>query len=399
MAYLSGVLRVQKRYREAEAEARLSIRGLQNYGSDSGACFAWIIASLSLAKILGDIQQYEEALEIQHDIAEVILDYYGSDHPRYLMVSHDLAVTLSMANKLPEAMTASLEVLEKSRKIYGLEHPRTVNIEYNIAHQLTRQGDFKQGEEYLRRLLQIFEQQVGSNGVETVNCLRYLASCLEGQLRFSEALGCYENAHLKMLAGFGAEDEGTHLAATDVERLRQLSNRSPARPAAIPQHRSKGAAHHAAHNQYKNSQEYTHAGNGNEITAVSTSAYCYSQPSGYPSQDNYYVSGGCMLGPQRYLTSKSYASPYGITPSYTFHDSRYAIGTDSASTQIQRNSSNFNKSTAASNSKSHPEIASCSKCINGADENNDICDCYKRRQDHLPSGPSLKSSNPRKRKR
>jgi hypothetical protein len=269
------------------------------------------------------------------------------------MVAHDLAVTLSTANKFPEAMAASLEVLEKSRKIYGLEHPRTVNIEYNIAHQLTRQGDFKQGEECLRRLFQIFEQQVRSNRVETVNCLCYLASFLECQLRFSEALEWYENAHLKILADFGAEHEGTRLAATDVESLHQLSNRSPARPAAIPQHRSKGPTYHATGNQNKNALKYTHARNGNEITAVSSSAYGYSQPSEYPSQDNdYYVAGADMAVPYgahnpQYLTSKSYASLYGITSSYTFHDSRYAIGTDSASTQIQRNSSNFNKSAAA----------------------------------------------------
>jgi tetratricopeptide (TPR) repeat protein len=232
MAYLSSALCVQKRLPEAEAEARLSKRGLKRYietcrGDQwKEASETLLLAEISLARILGDGEQYEEALEIQKMVADSLADF-GTDKPRSLTVAHDLAITLTIAGRFEEALKVSQEVLDSYNQVYGPDHPRTGHIVLNLAKIYTTQLEFAQGEIYSKRALDCFQEQSGNNLSETVGCLGYLASYFEGQGQFSMALKYFEDAHARMVANFGPENEGTQLWGDDVERLRDLVRHYP----------------------------------------------------------------------------------------------------------------------------------------------------------------------------
>jgi tetratricopeptide (TPR) repeat protein len=142
-------------------------------------------AQIDLAAILGDTGRYEESLQLQKVVADVMQRRYGPEHPKLAYVLHDLAITLNMNCQFEEACELSEMVFELNSKFYGPVHPRTSNIEYNLGLALIELGDFEEAERHFQYVLDFRKRHTDERSrIGTTECIQSLARSLERQQKY-----------------------------------------------------------------------------------------------------------------------------------------------------------------------------------------------------------------------
>jgi tetratricopeptide (TPR) repeat protein len=69
--FLSGILRIEKRYPEAESEARIALGGLENFDGEEAERVR-LRGKSSLSKVLGEIRRYDDAIQIQRTALNIL---------------------------------------------------------------------------------------------------------------------------------------------------------------------------------------------------------------------------------------------------------------------------------------------------------------------------------------
>jgi tetratricopeptide (TPR) repeat protein len=228
--FLSGILRIQKRYPEAESEARIALRELKNFDGEE-AERARLLGENSLSKVLGDTRRYDDAIRIQRNLDISLTNKYGPEHPRVFNNLHDLAVTLMMIGQptgLKEARHISQRVMDLCEKMYGPDHHQTANIVYNYGLVLMKQAYFEDADAYLKRALRFFNTHGGEiYPLEALNCISYLGVSQESQGHYIEALKYCESRYKISLSSFGVTHERTQLAQREIARIQGLIHHDP----------------------------------------------------------------------------------------------------------------------------------------------------------------------------
>ncbi|KAH8742616.1 hypothetical protein BGZ57DRAFT_984020 [Hyaloscypha finlandica] len=228
--FLSGILRIEKRYPEAESEARIALGGLENFDGEEAERVR-LRGKSSLSKVLGDIRRYDDAFQIQRNLDISLTNKYGPEHPRVLNNLHDLAVTLMMIGQpteLDEARHISQRVMDLCEKMYGPDHHQTANVVYNHGLVLMKQGYFEDADAYFKRALHFFKTQGGEIcPPEALKCISYLGVNSESQGHYVEALKHYESGYRILLSSFGVTHERTQLAQREIARIQGLIHHDP----------------------------------------------------------------------------------------------------------------------------------------------------------------------------
>jgi len=221
--FLSGILRIEKRYPEAESEARIALGGLENFDGEEAER---VTSATSGQKFSFEGPGRNSTLRRCYSNPA-----YGPEHPRVLNNLHNLAVTLMMIGQLTEldeARHISQRVMDLCEKMYGPDHHQTANVVYNHGLVLMKQGYFEDADAYFKRALHFFKTQGGEIcPPEALNCISYLGVNSESQGHYVEALKHYESGYRILLSGFGVIHERTQLGQREIARIQGLIHHDP----------------------------------------------------------------------------------------------------------------------------------------------------------------------------
>jgi tetratricopeptide (TPR) repeat protein len=147
---LANDLRSNKRYAEAEREARFAYETCAGLAEDhpfTAAC------AVGLAAALRALDRGTEAMELDEEAVRILTARLGEQHPYTLAALTDLATDLAAAGRTAEAVILGERTLELSRSVRGAEHPYTLLCAANLAFDLRSIGRDGPAGELLRETL------------------------------------------------------------------------------------------------------------------------------------------------------------------------------------------------------------------------------------------------------
>ncbi len=187
---LANLLRIQRRYSEAEAVIREVIEAQDPLYEDEEA--DTLYAKGTLGKILDKQVRYAEAEAI---LTKVMVDsrrVLGEDHPETLKSMRNLANTLVKQSKDFEAEPILREVIELTIRIKGEESSDTLNAMHTLGIILKNKGAEAEAEKLYRKIVAISERTRGKKHSYTLQSKNNLAVVLYVQDKLAEARTLFE---------------------------------------------------------------------------------------------------------------------------------------------------------------------------------------------------------------
>ena len=98
-------------------------------------------AKLNVAATLGRLGRYQEALELDREVYELLSTHLGRRNLSTLRVANNLAMSLMDTDQDDEALALMNEVVELGRETFGRNHPLTLSLQANRANLYKKMGD------------------------------------------------------------------------------------------------------------------------------------------------------------------------------------------------------------------------------------------------------------------
>ncbi|KAJ4267323.1 hypothetical protein NW762_003427 [Fusarium torreyae] len=125
--------------------------------------------------------RYVEAEQLQREAVNIRRELLGEEHKETLIVTSDLASTLSHQGRFDEAEELEVHVLDIIKPILGEEHGQTLSAMNNLAFTLSEQDRVEEAGELWGQVLEIRKRVLGEEHLDTIRTMDNLATTLEGK--------------------------------------------------------------------------------------------------------------------------------------------------------------------------------------------------------------------------
>jgi len=182
---LAGVLSVQGRHEEAEAEY---LEALEHYAATTETDPLTLAqVRLGLANVLSMRGLHARAEQEYQRVLELRIRRLGPDHPQVAVTLSNLAITLEKQGRYTEAEAELGRALEIAEGAYEPDHPQVGKIYMNLSNVLQGQGRYDAAEDAARQALTRLGRAMGPDHADVALTRCILANSLLGQTRYEEA--------------------------------------------------------------------------------------------------------------------------------------------------------------------------------------------------------------------
>jgi tetratricopeptide (TPR) repeat protein len=202
---LQSAQRHQNKLAAAEQSARTAIE-VASGSRDAAMVSESMEALLELQLAQGD---YEGAEKTVREIIKIESSQSAPDNARLARCSRRLGTILLKNDRASEAMTAFEHAGQLSEEAFGPDHGETANILSELGLLQCQMGNHVQGQQTLRRSLEIHRTLTGPDSKEATQDLIHLALSLEESGDFDGAVGEYKQVLALRERQIGANREET----------------------------------------------------------------------------------------------------------------------------------------------------------------------------------------------
>ncbi|KAJ8598956.1 hypothetical protein CTAYLR_009935 [Chrysophaeum taylorii] len=149
---------------------------------------------VSLALLLRDQAEYDEARGLLEDALDAYTKQFGSEHENVATILNNLAALLRDQGKLKEAEPLFRRAIEIGKVTLGENHPDLARRLNNLAVLLENQGKYDEAEPLHRRAIEIGEVTLGENHTDLATWLDNFALLLQKQSKFDEAKPLFDRS-------------------------------------------------------------------------------------------------------------------------------------------------------------------------------------------------------------
>ena len=167
-------------------EARLAVFGSRHLET--------LEAQTEVAFRLQQLGRHAEALPLLREVLKVKQEVFGTKHPSTLLAQHELACCLGDfaeddAQQQGEALQLKQEVFEVRREVLGPKHPLTTRSQHEVAFTLANGlGQYVESLKMFQEVFQVEREVLGPKHPGTLRAQREVGCQLSKAGRFAEAL-------------------------------------------------------------------------------------------------------------------------------------------------------------------------------------------------------------------
>lgn len=121
-----------------------------------------------LGSILIERSRIDDALEVLGEARDRAVGLFGSDDPRVIKPTNDLAFAIEEAGELERAAVLRRETLAMELRILPQGHPTIALAKHNLARVLYRQGELEEAEELARQASSALSESLGPDHGEAL---------------------------------------------------------------------------------------------------------------------------------------------------------------------------------------------------------------------------------------
>lgn len=136
---------------------------------------------------LGALGRYEEALETEREVSQILSERYGRRNASTLRVLNNMALTLTDLERFDEATALLREILELGRETWGVNSPITLGIQQSLGGLYMRTDQAERALPLYRSTLEWRERMLGDEHPDTL-------SAIENTARAQMELGRHQRA-------------------------------------------------------------------------------------------------------------------------------------------------------------------------------------------------------------
>jgi non-specific serine/threonine protein kinase/serine/threonine-protein kinase len=188
---LALVLRDTNRAAEAEPLMRHALESKRRrFGRDD----EHTLTSLNnMAAVLVELDRRDEAMAMYREAAEAQQRVSGPDHPSTLLAWTNLSTGLLQQARVEEAVTILRDVLPRSESVNGDDHPRTLLAMNNLAASLVMRQKLDEAEAAYRELLSRAARSLPEDHPDRIQAAADLALTLERREKLDDAVALYKD--------------------------------------------------------------------------------------------------------------------------------------------------------------------------------------------------------------
>jgi len=149
---------------------------------------------LRMAEKLGNMGMHLEAEQVEREVHRVRRQSLGDEHPETLMSAEQLGRTLARQQKLVEAANILRLVHATKKRAIGDEHYSTLRSTYTLAHVLSDMGETAEAEQLMRAALRAQQRLLGEEHPDTLASADILVEILARREKHTEALTLAKSA-------------------------------------------------------------------------------------------------------------------------------------------------------------------------------------------------------------
>jgi tetratricopeptide (TPR) repeat protein len=183
---------------------------------DAEELFEWFVP---LARVFGGAALYQFLIPLAEEIAKLMEDRLGPEHPNTFTALNSLAGLCSIQGRYEEAEALYRRALEIGERTLGPEHSNTATALNDLAGLYSDQGRYREAEPLYRRALEIRERTLGPEHPDTAAALNNLAGLYRIQGPYEEAEALYRRTLEIWEKALGPEHSNTATALQDLARL------------------------------------------------------------------------------------------------------------------------------------------------------------------------------------
>ncbi len=220
MNALAGVYRYQNRSQQAIDLYKEALDVVATTEGKESAAYATVLDNLAQVCFL---TEPDKAAQMQKESIAIYEKTLGADSPDLAQTYDNLANSLMRNQRLDEAVEyhkKAINIYEKTLK----EDARLATALDNLGTAYSRKGDVASAEEHQRRALKMYEKTLGENNPDTAIAMSNLASTLEKQQKFDEALKLHEKEYQVWKKLYGESSRQALEAKDSVNRVSKAGN-------------------------------------------------------------------------------------------------------------------------------------------------------------------------------
>lgn len=189
---------------------------------------AYYSAMLNVGAALSGLGRFEEALEIENEIYDILANTYGRRHLSTMRVMNNRALTLMDLGRFDEAVSQLKEAVLLSGQTHGPNHPLTLSKRQTLADLYLRVGDYAPALDELSEIAFWRVRLLGEEHPDTLQAWHHQARAHLGLGDWSTARALAEKVHELRVEQVGAD----HGATLGTARLLADIHRAAGQPRA-----------------------------------------------------------------------------------------------------------------------------------------------------------------------